>query len=73
MLATVLSGAFVGVDAYIVKVEVDISDGQSAFSKVGLTDSCTLLEVQAVTLTGDVEIRTKPQYFMTLISDRQAG
>ena len=39
MLATILSGAFVGVDAYIVKVEVDISDGPSAFSTVGLPDS----------------------------------
>ena len=27
MLATILSGAFVGVDAYIVQVEVNISDG----------------------------------------------
>ena len=39
MLATILSGAFVGVDAYIVQVEVDISDGLSAFSTVGLLDS----------------------------------
>ena len=39
MLATILSGAFVGVDAYIVQVEVDISDGFSAFSTVGLPDS----------------------------------
>ncbi len=39
MLATILSGAFVGVDAYIVQVEVDISDGFSAFSTVGLLDS----------------------------------
>ena len=39
MLATISSGAFVGVDAYIVTVEVDISDGPSAFSTVGLPDS----------------------------------
>ena len=39
MLATTLSGVFFGVDAYIVQVEVDISDGFSAFSTVGLLDS----------------------------------
>ena len=39
MLASILSSAVMGVDAYIVKVEIDISDGLPAFSTVGLPDS----------------------------------
>ena len=39
MLATVLSSAVLGIDAYVVKVEVDVSDGLPAFSTVGLPDS----------------------------------
>ncbi len=39
MLATVLSSAVLGIDAYIVKVEVDVADGLPAFSTVGLPDS----------------------------------
>jgi len=39
MLATVLSSAVLGIDAYIVKVEVDVSDGLPAFNTVGLPDS----------------------------------
>ena len=39
MLATVLSSAMLGIDAYIVKVEVDVAGGMPAFSTVGLPDS----------------------------------
>ena len=39
MLATVLSSAMLGIDAYIVKVEVDVSGGMPAFSTVGLPDN----------------------------------
>ena len=39
MLATVLSSAMLGIDAYIVKVEVDVAGGLPAFSTVGLPDS----------------------------------
>ena len=39
MLATVLSSAVLGIDAYIVKVEVDVADGLPAFNTVGLPDS----------------------------------
>ena len=39
MLATVLSSAVLGIDAYIVKVEVDVADGLPIFSTVGLPDS----------------------------------
>ncbi len=39
MLATVQSSAMLGIDAYIVKVEVDVAGGLPAFSTVGLPDS----------------------------------
>ena len=39
MLATVLSSAMLGINAYIVKVEVDVSGGMPAFSTVGLPDN----------------------------------
>ena len=39
MLATVLSSAMLGIDAYIVKVEVDVAGGLPSFSTVGLPDS----------------------------------
>ncbi|MDD9974530.1 MAG: YifB family Mg chelatase-like AAA ATPase [Candidatus Poribacteria bacterium] len=39
MLATVLSSAMLGIDAYIVKVEVDVAGGMPYFSTVGLPDS----------------------------------
>lgn len=39
MLATVLSSATLGIDAYIVKVEVDVAGGMPYFSTVGLPDS----------------------------------
>ena len=38
MLATVLSSSVLGVDAYKVEVEVDISRGLPAFSTVGLPE-----------------------------------
>ena len=38
MLAKVLSGAVLGIDAYIVKVELDISKGLPSFNTVGLPD-----------------------------------
>ena len=39
MLARVLSSALLGVDAYIVQVETDISTGLPSFNTVGLPDS----------------------------------
>ena len=39
MLASVLSSALLGVDAYLVQVETDISDGLPAYNTVGLPDS----------------------------------
>ena len=36
MLAKVKSGALLGVDAYIVEVEVDLAPGLPAFTTVGL-------------------------------------
>ena len=38
MLAKVLSSAVIGIDAYIVEVEVDISKGLPTFSTVGLPE-----------------------------------
>jgi magnesium chelatase family protein len=38
MIARVLSSAVIGIDAYIVEVEVDISQGLPAFSTVGLPE-----------------------------------
>ena len=38
MLAKVLSGAILGIDAYIVEVEVDIAQGLPVFVTVGLFD-----------------------------------
>ena len=37
MLATVLSSALLGIDAYIVKVEVDVAGGLPSFSTVVFT------------------------------------
>lgn len=39
MLAKVLTSAVIGIDAYIIKVEVDISAGLPAFNIVGLPDT----------------------------------
>ena len=39
MLATVLSSAVVGIDAYTVEVEVDISNGLPALNIIGLPDA----------------------------------
>ncbi len=39
MLSKVLSGAVLGIDAYVVEVEVDLSFGLQAFNVVGLPDS----------------------------------
>ncbi len=38
MLAKVLSSAIIGIDAYVVEVEVDISQGLPSFSTVGLAE-----------------------------------
>ena len=38
MISKVLSSAVLGIDAYLVGVEVDISPGLPAFSTVGLPD-----------------------------------
>ena len=39
MLATILSSAILGIDAYVVKVEIDITDGLPIFSTVGMPDT----------------------------------
>lgn len=39
MLAKVLSGAVIGIDAYVVEVEVDISAGLPSFTTVGLPEA----------------------------------
>jgi magnesium chelatase family protein len=39
MLARVKSGALLGVEAYIVEVEVDLAPGLSAFTTVGLPET----------------------------------
>ncbi|MBT8340814.1 MAG: ATP-dependent protease, partial [Desulfatitalea sp.] len=39
MLARVLSSAVIGVDAYVVEVEVDIARGLPAFTTVGLPET----------------------------------
>ena len=38
VLAKVLSGATLGIDAYVVKVELDVSEGLPSFNTVGLPD-----------------------------------
>ncbi|NTV32078.1 MAG: ATP-binding protein, partial [Deltaproteobacteria bacterium] len=38
MLAKVLSSAVMGIDAYVVEVEVDISQGLPSFATVGLPE-----------------------------------
>ncbi|MDH3772929.1 MAG: ATP-binding protein, partial [Deltaproteobacteria bacterium] len=38
MLAKVLSSSVLGIDAYVVEVEVDITMGLPAFATVGLPD-----------------------------------
>ena len=38
MLAKILSSAVVGIDAYVVEVEVDISQGLPSFTTVGLPE-----------------------------------
>ena len=38
MLSKILSGAVIGIDAYVVEVEVDISQGLPSFSTVGLPE-----------------------------------
>ena len=49
MLARVLSSAVMGIDAYIVEVELDISDGLPAFATVGLPDSAVKESRERVT------------------------
>ena len=39
MLANVLSSAVIGIDAYLVEVEVDIASGLPAFTTVGLPEA----------------------------------
>ncbi|MGH7408853.1 MAG: magnesium chelatase domain-containing protein, partial [Candidatus Methylomirabilales bacterium] len=38
MLAKVLTGAVLGIDAYVVEVEVDLAPGLPTFTTVGLPD-----------------------------------
>ena len=49
MLAKVLSSAVMGIDAYIVEVELDISDGLPFFATVGLPDSAVKESRERVT------------------------
>ena len=49
MLARVLSSAVMGIDAYIVEVELDISDGLPAFATVGLPDNAVKESRERVT------------------------
>ena len=39
MLANVLSSAVIGIDAYLVEVEVDIMQGLPSFTTVGLPET----------------------------------
>ena len=61
MLARVLSSALMGLDAYIVKVEIDISDGLPAFNTVGLPDSAVKESKDRVTAA----IKNSSFYFPT--------
>ncbi|MCZ6676926.1 MAG: YifB family Mg chelatase-like AAA ATPase [Candidatus Poribacteria bacterium] len=61
MLARVLSSAVIGIDAYTVKVEIDISDGLPAFSTVGLPDSAVKESKDRVTAA----IKNSGFYFPT--------
>ncbi|MCD6506376.1 YifB family Mg chelatase-like AAA ATPase [Candidatus Poribacteria bacterium] len=49
MLSVTLSGALFGLDAYIVKVEVDVSDGLPSFNIVGLPDTAVRESKERVT------------------------
>ena len=49
MLARVLSSAVMGIDAYIVEVELDIADGLPFFATVGLPDSAVKESRERVT------------------------
>ncbi|MCE2393633.1 YifB family Mg chelatase-like AAA ATPase [Candidatus Poribacteria bacterium] len=49
MLARVLSSAVMGINAYIVEVELDISDGLPAFATVGLPDNAVKESRERVT------------------------
>ena len=61
MLARVLSSAVMGIDAYIVEVELDISDGLPAFATVGLPDSAVKESRERVTAA----IKNSGFYFPT--------
>ena len=45
MLSKTLSSAILGIDAYLIEVEVDISKGLPYFSTVGLPDGAVKLSV----------------------------
>ena len=49
MLARVFSSAVMGIDAYVVEVELDISDGLPAFATVGLPDNAVKESRERVT------------------------
>ena len=61
MLARVLSSAVMGIDAYIVEVELDISDGLPAFATVGLPDNAVKESRERVTAA----IKNSGFYFPT--------
>ena len=61
MLARVLSSAVIGIDAYIVQVEIDIADRLPAFNTVGLSDRAVKESRERVT----AEIKNSGFYFPT--------
>ena len=61
MLARVLSSALMGIDAYIVTVEIDISDGLPVFNTVGLPDNAVKESRERVTAA----IKNSGCYFPT--------
>ena len=59
MLAKVLSSAVIGIDAYLVEVEVDIMQGLPSFTTVGLPEA-------AVKEGGEVK---DVQYYKTMLNE----
>ena len=60
MLANVFSCALVGIDAYLVDVEVDISRGLPTFSTVGLAEGAAEpLPLPVGWNLGDLEVETR--------------
>ena len=55
MIAKVLSGGLLGIDAYVIEVEVDISLGLPIFATVGLPDGAVSRQLCSVVFSkGDL-------------------